>query len=448
MSHFHRTAAFHTLGCKLNFAETSTIARQLTDAGYDKVSFDDRADVYVINTCSVTENADRECKLHVKRAMKANPEGLVVIVGCYAQLKPEEISQITGVDLVLGAKEKFNILSYLDDLEKSESEGVVHSCEIEETDFFIGSYSIGDRTRAFLKVQDGCDYKCTYCTIPLARGISRSDTIENVLKNAKEIAERDIKEIVLTGVNIGDYGKGEFGNKRHEHTFLDLISELDQVEGIERIRISSIEPNLLKDESIELVSKSKSFVPHFHIPLQSGSDDLLKKMKRRYLTKLYNDRVNKIREVMPDAAIGVDVIVGFPGETEELFMETYNFLNNLPISYLHVFTYSERENTEAVGMQGVVPIPERKKRNKMLRILSEKKKMAFFQTQLGKTLPVLWEHENKDGKMYGFTENYVRVQKDFDQASVNQIEFLNLEKILSDGTVSVQSSYESFLAKA
>lgn len=448
MSHFHRTAAFHTLGCKLNFAETSTIARQLTDAGYDKVSFDDRADVYVINTCSVTENADRECKLHVKRAMKANPEGLVVIVGCYAQLKPEEISQITGVDLVLGAKEKFNILSYLDDLEKSESEGVVHSCEIEETDFFIGSYSIGDRTRAFLKVQDGCDYKCTYCTIPLARGISRSDTIENVLKNAKEIAERDIKEIVLTGVNIGDYGKGEFGNKRHEHTFLDLISELDQVEGIERIRISSIEPNLLKDESIELVSKSKSFVPHFHIPLQSGSDELLKKMKRRYLTKLYNDRVNKIREVMPDAAIGVDVIVGFPGETEELFMETYNFLNNLPISYLHVFTYSERENTEAVGMPGVVPIPERKKRNKMLRILSEKKKMAFYQTQLGKTFPVLWEHENKDGKMYGFTENYVRVQKDFDQASVNQIEFLNLEKILSDGTVSVQSSYESFLAKA
>jgi threonylcarbamoyladenosine tRNA methylthiotransferase MtaB len=448
MSTFHRTAAFHTLGCKLNFAETSTIARQLTDAGYDKVSFDDKANVYVINTCSVTQNADRECKMHVKRAMKANPEGLVVIVGCYAQLKPEEISQIEGVDLVLGAKEKFNILSYLDDLEKSESEGIVHSCEIEETDFFIGSYSIGDRTRAFLKVQDGCDYKCTYCTIPLARGISRSDTIENVLRNATEIAAKDIKEIVLTGVNIGDYGKGEFGNKRHEHTFLDLISELDKVEGIERIRISSIEPNLLKDESIELVSKSKSFVPHFHIPLQSGSDDLLKKMKRRYLTKLYNDRVNKIREVMPDAAIGVDVIVGFPGETEEIFMETYNFLNELPITYLHVFTYSERENTEAAAMEGVVPIAERKKRNKMLRILSEKKKMAFYQTQLGKSLPVLWEHENKDGKMFGFTENYVRVQKDFDPSSVNKIEFLNLEKILSDGTVSVQSSYQNFLAKA
>ena len=448
MSAFQRTAAYHTLGCKLNFAETSTIARQLTDAGYDKVGFDEKANVYVINTCSVTENADRECKLHVKRAMKANPDGLVVIVGCYAQLKPEEISQIEGVDLVLGAKEKFNILSYLDDLEKSDNEGIVHSCEIEETDFFIGSYSIGDSTRAFLKVQDGCDYKCTYCTIPLARGISRSDTIENVLKNASEIAAKDIKEIVLTGVNIGDYGKGEFGNKRHEHTFLDLISELDKVEGIERIRISSIEPNLLKDESIELVSKSKSFVPHFHIPLQSGSDDLLKKMKRRYLTKLYNDRVNKIREVMPDAAIGVDVIVGFPGETEELFMETYNFLNELPITYLHVFTYSERENTEAAAMEGVVPVAERKKRNKMLRILSEKKKMAFYQTQLGNTLPVLWEHENKDGKMFGFTENYVRVQKDFDPASVNQIEFLNLEKILSDGTVSVQSSYQSFLAKA
>nr|WP_315031090.1 tRNA (N(6)-L-threonylcarbamoyladenosine(37)-C(2))-methylthiotransferase MtaB [uncultured Chryseobacterium sp.] len=448
MSTFQRTAAYHTLGCKLNFAETSTIARQLTDAGYDKVNFDDKANVYVINTCSVTENADRECKLHVKRAMKANPDGLVVIVGCYAQLKPEEISQIEGVDLVLGAKEKFNILSYLDDLEKTDHEGIVHSCEIEETDFFIGSYSIGDRTRAFLKVQDGCDYKCTYCTIPLARGISRSDTIENVLKNATEIAAKDIKEIVLTGVNIGDYGKGEFGNKRHEHTFLDLISELDKVDGIERIRISSIEPNLLKDESIDLVSKSRSFVPHFHIPLQSGSDDILKKMKRRYLTNLYNNRVSKIREVMPDAAIGVDVIVGFPGETEERFMETYNFLNELPITYLHVFTYSERENTEATAMEGVVPIPERKKRNKMLRILSEKKKMAFYQTQLGKTLPVLWEHENKDGKMFGFTENYVRVQKDFDPASVNQIEFLNLEKILSDGTVSVHSSYQNFLAKA
>lgn len=442
-----KTAAYHTLGCKLNFAETSTIARQLTNAGYKKVNFDDKANVYVINTCSVTENADRECKLHVKRAMKANPDGLVVILGCYAQLKPEEISEIEGVDLVLGAKEKFNILSYLDDLQKSENQGIIHSCEIDEADFFIGSYSIGDRTRAFLKVQDGCDYKCTYCTIPLARGISRSDTIENVIKNAKEIAEKGIKEIVLTGVNIGDYGKGEFGNKKHEHTFLDLIKELDKVEGIERIRISSIEPNLLKDESIELVSKSKSFVPHFHIPLQSGSDDLLKKMKRRYLTKLYSERISKIREVMPDAAIGVDVIVGFPGETEEKFLETYQYLNSLPISYLHVFTYSERENTEAAEMEGIVPIPERKKRNKMLRILSEKKKMAFYQTQLGKTLPVLWEHENKNGMMFGFTENYVRVQKPFDETSVNQIEFLKLDKIENDGTVSVVPAFEEFLAR-
>ncbi|WOC51428.1 threonylcarbamoyladenosine tRNA methylthiotransferase MtaB [Bergeyella porcorum] len=442
-----KTAAYHTLGCKLNFAETSTIARNLTEGSYEKVSFDERADVYVINTCSVTEAADKECKYHVKRAMKANPEGLVVVVGCYAQLKPEEISNIEGVDLVLGAKEKFNILSYLEDLEKSNAQGQVHSCEIEEADFFIGSYSIGDRTRAFLKVQDGCDYKCTYCTIPLARGISRSDTIANIVKNAREIAEKDIKEIVLTGVNIGDYGKGEFGNKKHEHTFLDLITELDKVEGIERIRISSIEPNLLKDESIELVSKSKSFVPHFHIPLQSGSDDLLKKMKRRYLTKLYSDRVAKIREVMPDAAIGVDVIVGFPGETEERFLETYHFIQSLPITYLHVFTYSERENTEAAAMEGEVPVSERKKRNKMLRILSEKKKMAFYESQIGNTLPVLWEHENKEGYMYGFTENYVRVKKTFDPSFVNTIEKVKLQKLDNDGVVSVASSFEDFLER-
>ncbi len=443
-----KSVAFHTLGCKLNFAETSTIARQLTDAGYKKVSFDDAAHVFVINTCSVTENADKECKLIVKRALKANPEGLVVIIGCYAQLKPEEISEIEGVDLVLGAKEKFNILSYLNDVEKSENLAEVHSCEIEEADFFIGSYSIGDRTRAFLKVQDGCDYKCTYCTIPLARGISRSDTVENVIKNAREIASQDIKEIVLTGVNIGDYGKGEFGNKRHEHTFLDLVKELNKVSGIERIRISSIEPNLLKDETIDLVSKSQSFVPHFHIPLQSGSDEVLKKMKRRYLTQLYRNRVAKIREVMPDACIGVDVIVGFPGETEEEFMKTYQFLNELPISYLHVFTYSERENTEAADMEGVVPVSERKKRNKMLRILSEKKKMAFYQTQLGKTLPVLWEHENKDGLMYGYTENYVRVHKPFDVSSINEIELVKLDKIEGDGTVSILAAFDAFLAKA
>lgn len=440
-----KKAAFHTLGCKLNFAETSTIARQIIDSGYQKVNFDEAAQVYIINTCSVTENADRECKFHVKRAMKANPEGLVIIIGCYAQLKPEEISKIEGVDLVLGAKEKFNILSYLEDLEKSESKASIHSCEIEETDFFIGSYSIGDRTRAFLKVQDGCDYKCTYCTIPLARGISRSDTIESVVKNAKEISAKNIKEIVLTGVNIGDYGKGEFGNKKHEHTFLELISNLNEIEGIERIRISSIEPNLLKDECIDLVAQSKSFVPHFHIPLQSGSDDLLKLMKRRYLTKLFSDRIYKIKNVLPDACIGVDVIVGFPGETEDHFLETYNYLNSLPISYLHVFTYSERENTEAALMENPVPIPERKRRNKMLRILSEKKKMAFYETQIGKILPVLWEHENKNGVMYGFTENYVRVKKPFDASSANEIENLELKKIEADGTVSVELSFSKFL---
>ena len=442
-----KTVAFHTLGCKLNFAETSTIARQLIGAGYEKVDFDSPAQVYVINTCSVTDNADKECKFHVKRAVKANPEGLVVVLGCYAQLKPEEISAIEGVDLVLGAKEKFNLLNFLDDLRKAEASAQVHSCEIEDADFFIGSYSIGDRTRAFLKVQDGCDYKCTYCTIPMARGISRSDTIENIVKNAKEIAGQNIKEIVLTGVNIGDYGKGEFGNKKHEHTFLDLVKELNKVEGIERIRISSIEPNLLKDETIELVAESQNFVPHFHIPLQSGSDEILKKMKRRYLTALYTNRVKKIREMLPDACIGVDVIVGFPGETEEKFLETYKFLSELPISYLHVFTYSERDNTEAVEMEGVVPISERKKRNKMLRILSEKKKMAFYQSQIGKTLPVLWEHEEKNGMMFGFTDNYVRVLKPYDPASINRVETVKLEKIAPDGNVIVSTLFEDFLTK-
>ncbi len=432
----HKTAAYHTLGCKLNFAETSTIARQLKGAGYQKVEFDEKADIYVINTCSVTDNADKECKFHIKRAMKANPEGLVVVIGCYAQLKPDEIANIEGVDLVLGAKEKFNVLSYLEDLSKSDK-GIVHSCEVGEANTFIGSYSAGDRTRAFLKVQDGCDYKCTYCTIPMARGVSRSDTIENIIKNAQEISERGIKEIVLTGVNIGDYGKGEFGNKRHEHTFLDLITELDKVKGIERIRISSIEPNLLKDEAIELVANSRSFVPHFHIPLQSGSDDILKKMKRRYLTKLYTDRINKIRETIPHCAIGVDVIVGFPGETEEYFLDTYRFLNQLPISYLHVFTYSERSNTEASDMEGSVPVSERKRRNKMLRILSEKKKREFYESQLGKKLPVLWEDEEKNGLMFGFTENYVRVQKPYDKNSSNTIELVTLDKIEADGSVSV-----------
>ncbi len=437
MNNQTKTVAFHTLGCKLNFSETSTIARNLKDNGYQKVEFTDSANVYVINTCSVTANADKECRTIVKNAMKANPEGFVVVVGCYAQLKPQEIAEMEGVDLVLGAAEKFNIAEYLDDINKKE-ETIVHSCEIEEADFYVGSYSIGDRTRAFLKVQDGCDYKCTYCTIPLARGISRSDTVEKVIKNANEIAQKGIKEIVLTGVNIGDYGKGEFGNKKHEHTFLELVQELDQVDAIEQIRISSIEPNLLKNEAIDFVSKSNRFVPHFHIPLQSGSDEILKKMKRRYLSNLYLDRVTKIREVMPNACIGVDVIVGFPGETEELFMETYNFLNELPISYLHVFTYSERDNTEAIEFEGVVDQGERKRRNKMLRILSEKKRQAFYQSQLNSTQKVLWEHDNKDGKMFGFTENYVKVQTDFNPELVNETQIVDLVRINHNGIVEVK----------
>lgn len=429
-----KKVAFYTLGCKLNFSETSTIARSFTDEGFDRVEFEEVADIYVINTCSVTENADKRFKTIVKKAQQANPDAFVAAVGCYAQLKPEELAAVDGVDLVLGAKEKFKITDYLNDLSKNDF-GEVHSCEIEETDFYVGAYSIGDRTRAFLKVQDGCDYKCTYCTIPLARGISRSDTLENVLKNAKEISEQGIKEIVLTGVNIGDYGKGEFGNKRHEHTFLDLVKALDKVEGIERLRISSIEPNLLKNETIEFVSKSDTFVPHFHIPLQSGSNEILKKMKRRYMRELYIDRVAKIREVMPHACIGVDVIVGFPGETDVHFLETYNFLNELDISYLHVFTYSERENTEAAEMEGVVPQNVRAKRSKMLRGLSVKKRRAFYESQLGTSRTVLFEGENKEGYIHGFTENYVKVKMPWNPEYVNTLHQIKLTEIDEDGLV-------------
>ena len=429
-----KKVAFYTLGCKLNFAETSTIARSFEEEGYIRVDFDDPADIYVINTCSVTENADKQFKQIVRKALKTNPKAFLAAVGCYAQLKPEELASVDGVDLVLGAKEKFNITQYIDDLTKN-NEGVVHSCEIAETDFYVGSYSIGDRTRAFLKVQDGCDYKCTYCTIPMARGISRSDTIENILNNAKKISDKGIKEIVLTGVNIGDYGKGEFGNKKHEHTFLELVQALDKVEGIERLRISSIEPNLIKDETIDFIAQSNSFVPHFHIPLQSGSNEILKKMKRRYLRELYVSRVAKIREVMPDACIGVDVIVGFPGETDEHFLETYHFLNELDISYLHVFTYSERDNTEAVLMDGVVPDEVRAKRSKMLRGLSAKKRNAFYESQLGKEKTVLFESDNKQGYIHGFTENYVKVKAPWDPALVNTLHKVKLTKIDVDGMV-------------
>ncbi len=429
-----KKVAFYTLGCKLNFSETSTIARNFNNEGFQRVSFEEPADVYVINTCSVTDNADKRFKSIVKSALKQNDEAFVIGVGCYAQLKPEELAAVDGVDLVLGATEKFNVTSYINDLTKNEV-GEVHSCEIEEADFYVGSYSVGDRTRAFLKVQDGCDYKCTYCTIPLARGISRSDKLTNVLKNAKEISAQGIKEIVLTGVNIGDYGKGEFGNKKHEHTFLELVKELDTVPGIHRMRISSIEPNLLKDETIDFVTKSDSFVPHFHIPLQSGSDDLLKKMKRRYLKNSYTNRVQKIKAKMPDACIGVDVIVGFPGETDEHFLETYNYLNDLDISYLHVFTYSERPNTEAAIMEGVVSKKVRNKRSKMLRGLSVKKRRAFYESQIGTTRTVLFENENKEGYIHGFTENYIKVKTPWDPELVNTLHEICLTKIDADGLV-------------
>lgn len=432
-----KKVAFYTLGCKLNFSETSTIARGFTDEGFNRVDFSEKADIYVINTCSVTDNADKKFKTIVKQAQKINPNAFVAAIGCYAQLKPEELADVDGVDLVLGATEKFKIKDYINDLSKNDF-GEVHSCEIEEADFYVGSYSIGDRTRAFLKVQDGCDYKCTYCTIPLARGISRSDSLENVLHNAEEISKQGIKEIVLTGVNIGDYGKGEFGNKKHEHTFFELVKALDEVPGIERLRISSIEPNLLKNETIDFVASSRTFVPHFHIPLQSGSNEVLAKMKRRYKRELYVDRVEKIKSVMPDACIGVDVIVGFPGETDEHFLETYHFLNDLNISYLHVFTYSERDNTEAVEMDGIVPQKVRAKRSKMLRGLSAKKRRAFYESQVGSEHTVLFEGENKLGYIHGFTENYVKVKLPWNPELVNTLHRVRLTNIDQDGMLNIE----------
>lgn len=432
----NRTVAFHTLGCKLNYAETSTIARKMEAEGFRKVSFTEAADIYVINTCSVTESADKECRTIVRRALRNSPDAKVVVIGCYAQLKPEEIAKIEGVDLVLGANEKFNLSHFIDKLpeEKKDKEaGVFYSCDINDVSFFQSSYSFGERTRAFLKIQDGCDYSCTYCTIPLARGKSRSDSIAHVVSQAEELATLGVKEIVLTGVNIGDFGippivpaesagkdTAEFhsqnsfqetlrGQKREE-TFFDLIRKLDKVEGIERFRISSIEPNLLKDEIIEWVAQSKLFMPHFHIPLQSGANEILKRMKRRYLRELYESRVAKIKSVMPHCCIGVDVIVGFPGETDELFRETHRFINSLDVSYLHVFTYSERKNTEASEMAETVPMDIRHERNKMLRILSLKKKNAFYEKHIGETRSVLYETEINDGMIDGYTDNYIKVR--------------------------------------
>jgi len=423
MNQFERVA-FYTLGCKLNFSETSTIARLFEDGGFAKVDFEDKPDVFVINTCSVTENADKKCKQLVKRAKKISPESMVIILGCYAQLKPEEISRIPGVDLVLGANEKFNVLAHL---EKKSEVKVVHD-NIKHTHDFIPSHSYGDRTRSFLKVQDGCDYFCTFCTIPLARGKSRNASIAATVAEAQKIAQTAVKEVVLTGVNIGDFGQGGAEN------FFDLTKALDDVAGIERFRISSIEPNLLSDDIIDFCLKeSKRFAPHFHIPLQSGSDDILEKMRRKYKTSLYAQRVERIKATNPDACIGVDVIVGFPGETDEDFLATVNFLKDLDISYLHVFTYSERANTGAPKLGTKVPMETRRERSKILHLLSDRKKLAFYQTQVGKRKAVLFEQEENEGWLYGFSENYVKVKTPYNEALINQIVAVELTEIDRDG---------------
>lgn len=429
----NKKVAFYTLGCKLNFSETSSIGRQFQQAGYDTVAFHDRADVYVINTCSVTDNADKKCRKVVKEALKYSPDAYVTIVGCYAQLKPREIADIPGVDMVLGAAEKFNIIEHINALTKS-GKAVIHHSPIDETNQFVPSHSFGDRTRTFLKVQDGCDYSCTFCTIPLARGASRSGAIADIVQQAKDIASSGVKEIVLTGVNIGDFG---IRDGQREDRFFDLVQALDEVEGIDRIRISSIEPNLLSDEIISFVARSKRFVPHFHIPLQSGSDKILKLMRRRYKRELYTERVEKIKALMPHCCIGVDVIVGFPGETREDFLDTYNFINALDISYLHVFTYSERENTIASQMQGAVPGSHRSDRSKMLHILSDKKRRAFYESQLGTLAEVLFESDVKQGYMHGFSKNYVKVRTPFDPLLVNEIQQVKLLEIAGNGDVEV-----------
>lgn len=412
-----KKVAFYTLGCKLNFSETSSIGRLFSDAGYETTAFNSRADVYVINTCSVTDHADKKCRKVVKEALKYSPNAYITVVGCYAQLKPKEIAEIPGVDMVLGAAEKFNIIEHIDDLTKKEKALVLNG-PIDETNEFVSAFSIGDRTRTFLKVQDGCDYSCTFCTIPLARGASRSGKIEDIVRQAQEIADSGVKEIVLTGVNIGDFGVRD--GKRQDR-FLDLVKALDQVVGIDRFRISSIEPNLLSNEIIEFVAQSERFVPHFHMPLQSGSNKVLAKMRRRYKRELYAERVAKIKSLMPDCCIGVDVIVGFPGESREDFLDTYNFLNELDISYLHVFTYSERENTIAAQMEGAVPGAQRSDRSKMLHILSDKKKRAFYNEQLNKVGEALMESDEKDGFMHGFTRNYVKVKVAYDPLLVNEV---------------------------
>ena len=436
-SHFMHTVAFHTLGCKLNFSETSAIGRQFLEKGFSKTDFSNPADVYVINTCSVTENANKKCRKIIKQALKQNPDGYIIVVGCYAQLKPKEISEIPGVDMVLGAGDKFRIFELVDNFTKESNPCIFHG-KITEVNSFKDAFSVGDRTRSFLKVQDGCDYKCSFCTIPLARGKSRSDKLENILANAQSIANRGVKEIVLTGVNIGDYGKDQPG------TFLDVIKALDETEGIERFRISSIEPNLLTNEIIEFVAQSRRFMPHFHIPLQSGNNELLSKMRRRYKRELYQDRVSTIKSLMPDACIGVDVIVGFPGETEAHFEDTYRFLNELDVSYLHVFTYSERENTHAIDLPGPIPVKVRHNRSKQLRMLSHKKRRFFYEQFIGEDRPVLFEGKEEEGMMYGFTDNYIKIITPYKKGITNSIQTQNLLRVNHEGIMEVDDKVKSF----
>jgi threonylcarbamoyladenosine tRNA methylthiotransferase MtaB len=436
-----KKVAFYTLGCKLNYSETSTIGRIFQERGFEKVEFTDTPDIYVINTCSVTDNADKKCRKIVKEAQKHSPNAFITILGCYAQLKPKEIAEIPGVDAVLGAAEKFQLVDILEGFTKKDK-AEVYASPISEANTFHNSYSFGDRTRTFLKVQDGCDYSCSFCTIPLARGNSRSDTIENVVRSANEIAESGVKEIVLTGVNTGDFG---LQDGTRVESFFDLVKELDKVENIERFRISSIEPNLLKDEIIEFVAQSNRFMPHFHIPLQSGSNKILKLMRRRYQRELYADRVATIKALMPHCCIGVDVIVGFPGETEEDFLETYNFINGLDVSYLHVFPYSERENTLAPDMPGKVTIKERNRRADMLRILSEKKKRYFYEQNIGREFTVLFEDDVKDGIMEGWTENYVRVAAKYDPILVNEMKHVRLTGINATGLMEAEETFTEVL---
>lgn len=431
-----KKVAFYTLGCKLNFSETSTIARLFEERGYKKVDFTDTPDIFIINTCSVTDNADKKCVKVVKEARKISPDAYVTIIGCYAQLKPKEIAEIPGVDAVLGAAEKFRLIDLLDGFVRDKNPKVL-ATDIKEANRFNNAFSYGDRTRTFMKVQDGCDYSCSFCTIPLARGGSRSDSIANIVATAHEIAQSGAKEVVLTGVNIGDYG---LIDGHREERFIDLIKELDKVDGIERFRISSIEPNLLHEEIVSFVSTSQKFVPHFHIPLQSGSNKILKLMRRRYLRELYAERVDYIKSLIPDCCIGVDVIVGFPGETDEDFLETYNFINELDVAYLHVFTYSERANTPATEMKNSVPLKIRHKRSKMLRILSEKKRRKFYEENIGKHKRVLFEEDLEDGYMHGYTENYIRVRAKYDPVLVNDVKSVQLVEISPSGAMDVVES--------